>query len=731
MRIYSMTATFGKLEHATLTLEPGLNIIQAPNEWGKSTWCAFLLAMLYGLDTRAKATRSGPPEKERYAPWSGSPMSGRIELNWQGRDITIERSTKGRIPLGSFRAYETETGLAVPELDGANCGQMLLGVERSVFQRAGFIRLSDLPVTQDDALKTRLISLVTTGDDSGDGARLEKGLRELKNRCRYNRSGLLPQAIQQRSALRTSLEELDALQSRQEKIARELEENRANQALLSNHLAALSHRQYRRDQEKVAHAQEALAQAKKRRDALEAQCALLPEPDEIEQKLSQLSAHREALEAFQEQQHALPLPPELPKPPDCFLGMDSGQALAQAEADGLRCRKWKGKGWRLVLGLGIAALAAAGVLFYQKWMLPGALVGAAGGVAAILSAVQLLLLGNRRRALTRRYGSPAPDRWREMAAEYAREMEDYRRREEEYRRSREALALRRQELKQMHQQLAGTSGLEQQYREWERLQRQWDALKGAELEAQQAEREYQTLKAMLRPAPAPTQEDSCVLDSEETARQLRLLREQEQLLGSREGECRGKMEVLGSRKTLEDRLHQLDNRIRELETYEAALVLAQQTLAQASEALQRRFAPRISREAQQLLSRLTGGKYNRLLLEADFSLLSGASREDTLRSAQWRSDGTMDQLYLALRLSTAQALTPEAPLILDDALVRFDDQRLEAAMEVLRELADTRQVIVFTCQHREKSSGDGPAANSSRTLAVDPQLLGPSTGTAP
>ena len=86
MILYSMTATFGKLEHQTLTLEPGLNVIQAPNEWGKSTWCAFLLAMLYGLDTRAKATRTSLPEKERYAPWSGSPMSGRVELNWKGRD---------------------------------------------------------------------------------------------------------------------------------------------------------------------------------------------------------------------------------------------------------------------------------------------------------------------------------------------------------------------------------------------------------------------------------------------------------------------------------------------------------------------------------------------------------------------------------------------------------------------------------------------------------------------
>lgn len=214
MMIYSMTATFGKLEHETLTLKPGLNIIEAPNEWGKSTWCAFLLAMLYGLDTRAKASRTALPDRERYAPWSGSPMSGRMELRWNGRDITIERSTRGRIPMGEFRAYETASGMNVPELNAGNCGLVLLGVERSVFQRAGFIRQSDLPVTQDDDLRRRLNALVTTGDESADASRLEKGLRELKNRCRYNRSGLLPQALQRKQQLEDDLEELARLESR-------------------------------------------------------------------------------------------------------------------------------------------------------------------------------------------------------------------------------------------------------------------------------------------------------------------------------------------------------------------------------------------------------------------------------------------------------------------------------------------------------------------------------------
>ena len=59
-------------------------------------------------------------------------------------------------------------------------------------------------------------------------------------------------------------------------------------------------------------------------------------------------------------------------------------------------------------------------------------------------------------------------------------------------------------------------------------------------------------------------------------------------------------------------------------------------------------------------------------------------------------------MYLALRLAVAGELAPEAPMILDDALVRFDDTRLKAALQILQEVAEEKQVILFSCQMREK-----------------------------
>ena len=76
MILLQLRANFGKL-HGTLTLHEGLNELCLPNEAGKSTWSAFLLAMLYGIDTRERATRENQnlPAKERYRPWDGSSMA--------------------------------------------------------------------------------------------------------------------------------------------------------------------------------------------------------------------------------------------------------------------------------------------------------------------------------------------------------------------------------------------------------------------------------------------------------------------------------------------------------------------------------------------------------------------------------------------------------------------------------------------------------------------------------
>ena len=194
MKLLRMTATFGRLEQETLSLTDGLNVLQMPNEAGKSTWAEFLLAMLYGVDTSERVKTGVLPVKTKYQPWSGKPMEGVIELTHAGRRITITRTSTARAPLGVFSAVYTDSGLPVEGMTGANCGEMLLGVPKSVYQRSAFVRQAGLGLTPDESLESRLSALVTTGDETVSYAAADKRLLAWQNRVRHNKTGLIPDA---------------------------------------------------------------------------------------------------------------------------------------------------------------------------------------------------------------------------------------------------------------------------------------------------------------------------------------------------------------------------------------------------------------------------------------------------------------------------------------------------------------------------------------------------------
>ena len=68
------------------------------------------------------------------------------------------------------------------------------------------------------------------------------------------------------------------------------------------------------------------------------------------------------------------------------------------------------------------------------------------------------------------------------------------------------------------------------------------------------------------------------------------------------------------------------------------------------------------------------------------------------------SQGAADQLYLAVRLAICDMVLPKEkaiPLVLDDALTSFDDDRCAAALDYLMELSRERQILLFSCQERE------------------------------
>ena len=702
MRIYKMTATFGKLEQATLELKPGLNIITAPNEWGKSTWCAFLVAMLYGLDTRAKTTKNALADKERFSPWSGSPMAGRIDLNWNGRDITIERRTKRRVPLGEFQAYETDSGLPVTELTASNCGAILLGVEQTVFRRAGFIRHADLPVTQDEALRRRLNALVTTGDDSGAADRLAEELKNLKNRCRYNRSGLLPQAEAERDVLKEKLAEMDSLKIQIGNLEHQTGEIKKWLKQLYNHQQTLAYTQMQADMAKVSECHVLLEQMQKEMQSLEQECSTLPSQQEAERLGREVRMFRDQWNTLQTELQSMPEEPQKPQLPQPFTGLDTEDARKMVQEDGDRFAAAAGTKAPLILvALGIWGLLTMAVLIFLKSYPFAAIAGVAGLTALVWGIWEKHSLKKQCQDLLEKYGHDHWKRWADPIGTYERELADYRVALKSFQEISSDLEVRQMVLQSKRSSLCGSQEPDVLLEYWETAWKKWDAFYNTRRDLQRTERHYETLRSMVRPAEKPTMPDHLTQTEEETARLMSECAMEQQRLQNRLGQYQGRMEILGNRETAQKQLDQVNARIGRLEETYGALVIAQETLAAARAELQRRFAPRITKQAQKLLARMTEGRYHSITMRDDFSLQAGAGQEETLHDALWRSDGTVDQLYLALRLAVAEELTPNAPLILDDALVRFDDTRMRAAVSILQELAENRQVILFTCQGRE------------------------------
>ena len=104
------------------------------------------------------------------------------------------------------------------------------------------------------------------------------------------------------------------------------------------------------------------------------------------------------------------------------------------------------------------------------------------------------------------------------------------------------------------------------------------------------------------------------------------------------------------------------------------------------------------------MARLTDGRYDQVLLDQNLQVTARPAGQAINRPLQALSSGTGDQLYLAVRLAICDlVLPPEAPLVLDDALAVFDDERMGAALSLLRELSQKRQILLFTCHTREKA----------------------------
>ncbi len=145
------------------------------------------------------------------------------------------------------------------------------------------------------------------------------------------------------------------------------------------------------------------------------------------------------------------------------------------------------------------------------------------------------------------------------------------------------------------------------------------------------------------------------------------------------------------------------HRLAELELEREAATYAAVVIEEAARDKHARVAPRLAEVASTYLRDITDGAYSELFLSRDLSITVRIPQTDRLDEApeQCLSKGTVDQIYLALRLALVQSLSGTGepiPMLLDDPFANYDDHRLAQALRLLAGLFGVPQILLFTCR---------------------------------
>ena len=130
------------------------------------------------------------------------------------------------------------------------------------------------------------------------------------------------------------------------------------------------------------------------------------------------------------------------------------------------------------------------------------------------------------------------------------------------------------------------------------------------------------------------------------------------------------------------------------------LTLARTIMEKGIERYEQERQPGVIKEAQSFFSKMTLGRYPRIYAPLNEAKIYVEDKDGSRKDIQDLSGGTAEQLYLSLRFGFIREFSKRSeslPIVFDDILVNFDPERFRAACEAIKELANTNQVLYFTC----------------------------------
>lgn len=726
MKIKKASASFGRLNGDTIEFGDGLNIVRAPNESGKSTWCAFLRTMFYGINTGERDKAGFVSDKTKYQPWNGSPMAGSMDIVSGDKEITIQRSALGRAPMKSFTAVYTGTDIPVPQLTGENAGQALLGVTAPVFERSGLIRQAGVKISQNTELEKRINAIVSSGDEMVSYTEVDAKLRSWLRKRKYNNTGSIPTLQGRIKEAEDSINALKKDAAESAKLRQETADLSSSKKLLESELEAYTLLEKAEEQENVLRARKNAEDAEKQAESAMAALGKFGSFDSgtlnaVRGDVSSLSAFEDAYHraeaTFNDAEHQVHNA-QLKVNSSAFskLSAEEAEELC-ANAEELEKRSVKSRRTASISTVILVILAVISAAFgffvpisyvkYGLWALSAVLLA-----VMIIVNIRAANPGKQLKRLLSENGMSGTDELRRTVQNYkdtcaALDTAQSARAAAEASKSTslDTLNARIADVIAAAQKIyPGIESVEDILPCLEKIDKAREMHAELDSRAKIARGLYESLEKSVDMTPVSKPEHMPRYTKSHTQAMFNEASRRLENTSAAYNMTLGRMRAVGDPVVLEGECLTLSRELEEQTAQYDALSLAVSALKEADTEIQTRFAPVLAKTAGTIFHRLTGGKYDMLAFDRTLDAAAQAHGETISRNVLLLSEGASNQVYLALRIAICLLAAPQddpGPIILDDALVSFDDTRMGYALDYLKELSKTRQIILFTCQSRE------------------------------
>ena len=670
---------FGRFHNYELELKPGINLIYGENEAGKTTLHTFMKGMLFGIErARGRGAASKDDIYMKYLPWDyPGAYRGQMDILLQGRDYRLLRSFHGNDK--SFTVLDLETGREVTLADGM-ISELIPGLTEAAYRNT--VSIGQLNARTDRELAEQVRNYIT--NLSVAKSREVDVTKAVASLNEQRRALEVADQVEELKKLKLKIEEGEAREEKLKGLMIGLRQLLSEEQELKGNLDAavkeLNQEMLQRMEQLPAILEKygAYQELVRKGQLLEAQIEELRQQNQLlEKEAAEIEALREELKEAGE------LCTRLPEQESLLI------ALEEERKEAARRRSLRNLLLSIVPSYALALIA---ILLLPAQVRIGVFAG-----AMITGSLVFLFLGSRMNRFLKNYEERvreqedrykrADSRWRELADKFkVSSLQELTFRQEELMKTSYMLEHGKLRLKELSQDKSELEDREDLLLEQIMTYMQL-FLSEEELNDGAVQRLTEVIRSRKQEALGKQEElteglNACRIQIEKLRWEISTLEgNEEELLLNREQQTR------------------LEQRQKEAALELSAIRLALSTIQGLSTDIHDSFGQQLNRAVSETMKEVTKQRYTDL--KVDEKLEVKVCHHGEYVPLDRLSAGTMDQVYLSLRLAAADLLLgkDELPLLLDDSFAYYDENRMKAAIQ---RIAGRGQILLFTCHRREQ-----------------------------